>query len=99
MGVKGVLILSAFMFSLGVFGVLTRKSALGILIALELIFNSANLNFAAFGRMFGKIEGSIFPLFGIAITVCEVALGFAIVFYLYRIRNTTKADEVDILKG
>ncbi len=99
MGVKAILIVSAFMFSLGVFGFLTRKSALGILIALELIFNAANLNFAAFGRMFGRVEGSIFPLFGIAITVCEVALGFAIIFYLYRIRKTTKADEVDILKG
>uniref|UniRef100_A0A7V3ZT22 NADH-quinone oxidoreductase subunit K n=1 Tax=candidate division WOR-3 bacterium TaxID=2052148 RepID=A0A7V3ZT22_UNCW3 len=99
MGIKGILIISAIMFSLGVFGVLTRKSALGILIAIELMFNSANLNFAAFGRMLGKIEGSIFPLFGIAITVCEVAVGFAIIFYLYRIRKTTKADEVDILKG
>jgi len=99
MGIKGILLISAIMFSLGVFGVLTRKSALGILIAIELLFNSANLNFAAFGRLYGNPEGSIFPLFGIGITVCEVAVGFAIIFYLYRTRKTTKADEVDILKG
>jgi NADH-quinone oxidoreductase subunit K len=99
MDLNALLLLSIILFSFGIYGVLSRRNALGILIALELIFNSANLNFGIFSKHFGNPEGILTIIFGIALTAAEVVLGFAIVILLFRLRKTSQADEVNILKG
>ncbi|MEO0253963.1 MAG: NADH-quinone oxidoreductase subunit NuoK [candidate division WOR-3 bacterium] len=99
MELKSLFYLSIFLFSLGLYGVLSRRNALGILIALELIFNSANLNFGIFSIAWGNPAGVMTIVFGIGITAIEVVLGFAIVILLFRLRKTSNADEVEILKG
>ncbi len=99
MELKPLFYLSIFLFSLGLYGVLSRRNALGILIALELIFNSANLNFGIFSLSWGNPAGVMTIIFGIALTAAEVVLGFAIVILLFRLKKTSNADEVNILKG
>ncbi len=99
MELKSLFFLSIFLFSLGLYGVLSRRNAMGILIALELIFNSANLNFGIFSKIHANPSGVMTILFGIGITAAEIVLGFAIVILLFRLRKTSNADEVHILRG
>lgn len=94
------LILSAALFSLGLFGLLTRKNAINVLMSVELIFNSANINLVAFSRFSsGDVSGQIFALFVIVIAACEAAVALAIVMSLYRILKTVSLDEASVLKG
>lgn len=99
MGLSAYLALSAVIFAVGLFGVLTRRNTIGILLGVELMLNAVNINLVAFGRFSGGVEGAIFTLFAIAITVAEVALGLAIVILLFRSRRTVMADHLDLLKG
>ena len=99
MGLSAYLMLSAVVFAIGLFGVLTRRNTIGILLGVELMLNAVNINLVAFGRFRGDVEGMIFTLFAIAITVAEVALGLAIVILLFRSRRTVIADHIDLLKG
>jgi NADH-quinone oxidoreductase subunit K len=98
-GLSAYLALSAVIFAVGLFGVLTRRNTIGILLGVELMLNAVNINLVAFGRFSGGVEGAIFALFAIAITVAEVALGLAIVILLFRSRRTVMADHLDLLKG
>ena len=94
------LILAAALFSLGLYGLLTRKNAINVLMAIELIFNSANINLVAFSRFVsGDTEGQIFALFVIVIAACEAAVALAIVMSLYRILKDVNLDEASALKG
>ena len=99
MGLHGYLALAALTFSIGLFGVLTRRNAVGILLGIELMLNAVNINLVAFSRFHGDLSGLVFTLFTISITVVEVALGLAIVILIYRIRRTVEADQLDLLKG
>ena len=99
MGLHGYLALAALTFSIGLFGVLTRRNAVGILLGIELMLNAVNINLVAFSRFHGDLSGLVFTLFTISITVAEVALGLAIVILIYRIRRTVEADQLDLLKG
>ncbi len=99
MGLHGYLALAALTFSIGLFGVLTRKNAIGILLGIELMLNAVNINLVAFARFHGDIAGLVFTLFTISITVAEVAVGLAIVILIFRIRRTVEADQLDLLKG
>jgi NADH-quinone oxidoreductase subunit K len=81
------------------FGVITRRNTVGILLGVELMLNAVNINFVAFGRFHGDVTGMVFTLFAIAITVAEVALGLALVILLFRTRRTVMADHIDLLKG
>ncbi len=76
--------LAAALFAIGVLGVLTQKSALRILIAVELILNAANLNFVAFANHYGQADGIVFTLFSIALAAAEAAVGLGIFIHLYR---------------
>ncbi|MBI3319236.1 MAG: NADH-quinone oxidoreductase subunit NuoK [Candidatus Omnitrophica bacterium] len=87
------------LFCLGIFGVLTRRNAIALLLAIELILNAASLNFVLFGRIFGHPQAQAFALFVIALAACEAAIGLAIVIGLYRTAHTILADQVNILKG
>jgi NADH-quinone oxidoreductase subunit K len=93
------LTLAALVFAIGLFGVLTRRNAVGILLGIELMLNAVNINLVAFARFHGDLGGVIFTLFTIAITVAEVAVGLAIVIVIFRVRRTVDADHLDLLRG
>lgn len=99
MGLPAYLTLSAVVFAIGLFGVLTRRNTIGILLGIELMLNAVNINFVAFSRFHGATDGLVFTLFAVAVTVAEVALGLAIVILLFRSRRTVMADHIDVLKG
>ena len=96
-----VLVVSAGLFALGVFGALTRRNAVGILMAIELILNSANLNLIAFGRARGDVggESQVAALIVIGIAAAGAVVGLALVLAIYRHRQTISADEIKLLKG
>jgi NADH-quinone oxidoreductase subunit K len=98
-GLSSYLVLAALVFSIGLFGVLTRRNAVGILLGIELMLNAVNINLVAFARFSGSDVGMIFTVFAICITVAEAAMGLAIVILLFRIRRTVMADHLDLLKG
>lgn len=99
MGLQAYVVLSAVVFCLGVFGVITRRNTIGILLGVELMLNAVNINLVAFARFRGDVAGLVFPVFTIAITVAEAALGLAIVILLFRVRRTVMADHLDLLRG
>jgi NADH-quinone oxidoreductase subunit K len=96
------LILSAVLFSIGFAGAVARRSAILMLIGIELMLNAANLNFIAFWR-FGPhpeaLGGVMFVLFSIAIAAAEAAVGLALVISIYRQRETAQVDGMDTLKN
>ena len=99
MPLHAYLVLAALVFAIGLFGVLTRKNAIGILLGIELMLNAVNINLVAFSRFRADLGGIIFTLFTIAITVAEVAVGLAIVIVIFRVRRTIEADHLDLLRG
>lgn len=99
MGLHAYLALAAVVFSIGLFGVMTRRNTVGILLGIELMLNAVNINLVAFSRFHGEVTGMVLTVFAISITVAEVALGLAIVILLFRTRRTAMADHVDWLKG
>ena len=99
MGLQAYLILAAVVFSIGVFGVLTRRNTIGILLGIELMLNAVNINLVAFSRFNVDVSGMVLTVFAICITVAEVSLGLALVILLFRSRRTALADHVDWLKG
>ena len=99
MGLQAYLTLAAVVFCIGLFGVMTRRNTIGILLGIELMLNSVNFNLVAFARHLGDVTGMVFAVFTICITVAEAALGLAIVILLFRVRRTVTADQLDLLKG
>ncbi len=99
MPLSAYLTLSAILFSIGLFGVITRRNTVGILLGVELMLNAVNINLVAFSRFHGTEAGMVFSLFAICITVAEVALGLSLVILLFRTRRTAIADQIDWLKG
>lgn len=85
------LLLAAALFSIGVYGLLTRKQAIATLLAIELMANAANIVFAAFAHFRGG-DGQVFVLFALAVTVAEVAVGLALIMLLYRRHHSTLLD-------
>ena len=99
MVVRHLLLVGCALFCLGVYGVLTRRNAIAILLSIELMLNASSLNFVVFGRLFGHPQGQAFALFVIALAACEAAIGLAIIFGVYRTAKTIDADRVTLLKG
>jgi NADH-quinone oxidoreductase subunit K len=93
------LALAAAVFAIGLFGVLTRRNAIGILLGIELMMNAVNINLVAFARFQADLVGVVFTLFIIAITVAEVGVGLAIVIATFRLRRTVEADHLTLLRG
>ncbi|MBK8050159.1 MAG: NADH-quinone oxidoreductase subunit NuoK [Anaerolineales bacterium] len=97
------LILSAFLFSAGLYAALGRRNAIAVLMGIELMLNAANINLVAFWRFSvdpaNDTSGQAFALFVIAVAAAEVAVGLALVISIYRNRRTVNLDELDILKG
>jgi NADH-quinone oxidoreductase subunit K len=99
MNLHAYLVLAAMVFAIGLFGVVTRRNAVGILLGIELMLNAVNINLVSFARFHTDLAGLLFTLFTIAITVAEVALGLAIVIVIFRVRRTVEADHLDLLRG
>lgn len=94
------LIFAAALFSIGLFGVLTRRNAIVILLGVELMLNAVNINLVAFWR-YGDVTsmaGQVFAVIVFAVAAAEVAVGLALVISVYRRRNTVIADELDMMK-
>lgn len=98
-GLTHFLIISTLLFSMGIYAIITRKNAVMVLMGVELILNSANINFIAFSR-FGNygFNGQLIALFVIVLAAAEAAIALAIVLNIYKNLSTVNVDEVDNLK-
>ena len=92
------MILALLMFSIGLFGVITRRNAIGILLGIEVMLNAVNINLVTASKVHGSLGGQIFAFFAIAVTVAEVAVGLALLILIFRIRKTVEADHIDLMK-
>jgi len=93
------LLLGAALFCIGVYGVLARKNAVLVLMSIELILNSVNINLLAFSLQNGDAAGQVFALFIIAVAAAEVGVGLAMVLLIYRNRRSIALDELSQMKG
>jgi len=92
------LILSAVLFSLGVVGVVVRRNAIVVILCIELMMNGANLAFVAYGHFLDSMAGQMIVFFVMAVAAAEAAIGLAIVVLIYRNRESTDLDEINLLK-
>jgi NADH:ubiquinone oxidoreductase subunit K len=99
MDIAWYLVLSAFIFCIGIVGVLTRRSPLVILISLELMLNAGNLALVAFSKMTGTGDGQIFALIVMIVAACEVVVGLGVIVAMYRSRLPMDVDEMRELHG
>ena len=99
MGLNQFLILSAFLFCTGIYGVLARKNAVLVLMSVELMLNAVNINLVAYSAFHRAVSGQVFALFLITIAAAEVGIGLAIVLLIYRNAHSVDLDEADQLKG
>ena len=99
MDVAWFVALSAFIFAVGAAGVLTRRSALVILLCLELMLNAGNLALIAFSRMLGNQDGQVFALVVMVVAACEVVIGLGIIVAMYRRRLPIDVGEMTELRG
>ena len=93
------LLLAAALFCIGVYGVLTRRNGVMVLMSVELILNAVNINLVAFGAFQDNVQGDVFAVFVIAVAAAEVGVGLAMVLLMYRNRRSIDFTEVDLLRG
>src|SRR4030042_1846649 len=99
-GLVHYLFISAILFSLGLYGIITRKHAIMVLMGLELVLNAANINFIAFAKYGGmNMEGHIAAIFVIILAAAEAAIALAIILNIYHNFKHVNVDEVDNLNG
>jgi len=92
------LVLSAAIFVLGAYGVMTKKNGLVVLMSIEMMLNSANINLVAFSGFLNDVSGQVFVLVVAAVAAAEVAVGIAILLNLFKSTNTTDVSEINILR-
>ncbi len=92
--------LAAILFAIGMFGVITRRNAIGILMSLELMFNGANINFVAFNKYVAAdaLVGQMFAIFIVVVAAAEAVVGLAIVLLIYRRWRGIETDNISIMK-
>ena len=93
------LVLGAILFTLGTIGVLIRRNALVMFMSVEMMLNAVNLTLITYSRFLENVDGQVFVLLVIAVAAAEVAVGLAIVVALFRHKETTDVDEINLLKG
>lgn len=93
------LVLSAILFVIGGYGVLTRKNIIVVLLCLELMLNSVNLTFITFSRLHGDMIGHVFMIMAMTVSAAEVAVGLAIVVAIYAHKESVNIDLLKVLKG
>ncbi len=100
MPVAPVLVLSSFLFSVGIYGVLARRNAVLVLMSIEVMLNAVNINLVVFNLLLRSISyiGQVFALFVITIAAAELGVGLAIVILIFRNRATVSIDEVSLMK-
>lgn len=94
-----LLVVAAAVFAIGLFGVLARRHAIGVLLSIELMFNAVNLAIVSYAWSRGLLAGVVLLLFGIAITVAEIAVGLALVLLASRVAKSVILDDLSALKG
>ncbi|HEX9655271.1 MAG TPA: NADH-quinone oxidoreductase subunit NuoK [bacterium] len=92
------LLLSGILFAIGVIGVLTRRNAIVIFMAIELMLNAVNLAFIAFSKHLNSLDGQIFVFFVMVVAAAEVAVGLALIVAIFRLRESVYVDEINIMK-
>lgn len=99
-GLPPFLVLATALFSIGLYGALTKRNAIVILISIELMLNAVNILLVAFSRFITPLEltGQVFTIFIIVVAAAEVALGLAIIIAIYRNRETIDTNKIDIMK-
>ncbi|MBP9733773.1 MAG: NADH-quinone oxidoreductase subunit NuoK [Candidatus Omnitrophica bacterium] len=97
-GLHHYLTVSAILFAIGLYGLLTRRNILLILLSIELILNGANLSFVAFSSYWGNLTGQVLVFFTMIVAAAEVTVGLAIVVLLFRKKKTVSVDDLDTLK-
>jgi NADH:ubiquinone oxidoreductase subunit K len=100
-GLEHYLILSAILFTIGLFGALTKRNAIVILMCVEIMLNAVNITMVAFSRFIvpGLLTGQIFAIFIIVVAAAETAVGLAIIISIFRSRKTIETTDIDLLKG
>jgi NADH:ubiquinone oxidoreductase subunit K len=100
MPVSFFLVLSALLFSIGIYGVLARQHAVLVLLSIELMLNAVNINLIAFSALLQQagVAGQVFALFVITVAAAEVGVGLAIVILIYRNRQSVDLDELSLMK-
>jgi NADH:ubiquinone oxidoreductase subunit K len=93
------LLLGAVLFCIGVYGVIARKNAVMVLMSIEVILNSVNINLLAFTQVHNNLDGNVFALYIIAVAAAEVGVGLAMVLLIYRNRKSISLDELSEMKG
>jgi len=96
--VEFYLVLSGFVFLIGLVGVLVRKNIIIILLSIELMLNATNINFVAFSSHLGNLAGQVFVFFALTVAAAEVAVGLAIIIALYRHHSSINVDDFRLLK-
>ena len=99
MDITWYLVLSAFIFAIGVAGVISRRNPLVVLLCLELMLNAGNLALVAFSRMVGNAEGQVFALIVMVVAACEVVVGLGLIVAMFRRRLPLDVDEMRGLRG
>lgn len=101
LGLEHYLILSAALFSIGLYGALTKRSAIVILMCIELMLNASNISLVAFSRYIVPtlLTGQVFTIFSIAVAAAEATVGLAIIMAIYRSRETIDAEKIDLMRG
>lgn len=99
-GLEHYLVVAALLLCLGVYGLLTKRNLVAILMSVELMLNAVNLNMVAFSRFITPVAfvGQLFAVFTITVAAAEVAVGLALIFSIYRDRTTTSTEELDWMK-
>lgn len=93
------LLLGAFLFATGVYGVVTRRNGVLVLMSVELMLAAVNVNLVAFSATLNNVAGQVFALFVLTIAAAEVGVGLAMVLLIYRNLHSSDLDDVDVLKG
>ncbi|MBP3232492.1 NADH-quinone oxidoreductase subunit NuoK [Anaerovibrio sp.] len=100
-GLNHCLLLAAMLFAIGLYGVLSKRNIIAVLMGVELMLNAVNINFVAFNRFtpVSDLTGQLMTVFAITVGVAEVAIGVALAYRIYNDRNTINVDELDNMKG
>jgi NAD(P)H-quinone oxidoreductase subunit 4L len=97
-GLEHFLILSAILFSIGLYGVLAKRNAVVILMSIEIMLNAVNIAMVAFARYSHLITGQVFVIFIMVVAAAEAAVGLALIIAIYRSRKTVDAEKFDLMK-
>jgi NADH-quinone oxidoreductase subunit K len=92
------LLLSAVLFTIGVFGFLIKRNIITIFMCVEVMLNAVNLSFVAFARYYSLLDGQVFVFFVMAVAAAEAAVGLGIIVALFRNRQTLNIDEINLMK-